>query len=111
MSPIGPVKTRPHQLKWLLLVGVTLLAAFFRLHRINSLPPGDGYDPAFYGLDALAILQGELSIRDVIPFPKTQTGSDPMTQSPTTVDDFQLIELGIGLRPEVRAALVEEEDE
>jgi hypothetical protein len=59
MSPIGPVKTRPHQLKWLLLVGVTLLAAFFRLHRINSLPPGDGYDPAFYGLDALAILQGE----------------------------------------------------
>jgi hypothetical protein len=62
MSPIGQVKTQPHQLEWLLLVGITLLAAFFRLHRINSLPPGDGYDPAFYGLDALAILQGERPI-------------------------------------------------
>ncbi|MDH5374133.1 MAG: aspartate--tRNA ligase, partial [Acidimicrobiia bacterium] len=72
-------------------------------------PPHAGFA---VGIDRLlAILQGELSIRDVIPFPKTQTGSDPMTQSPTTVDDFQLIELGIGLRPEVRAALVEEEDE
>jgi len=42
----------------LLLAAITLLAAFLRLYRIYELPPGDGYDPAFYGLDALEILAG-----------------------------------------------------
>lgn len=66
-------------------------------------PPHAGFA---VGIDRLlAILQGEQSIRDVIPFPKTQTGVDPMTESPKPVDDFQLIELGVSLRPEVRAAL------
>jgi 4-amino-4-deoxy-L-arabinose transferase-like glycosyltransferase len=40
------------------LFAITALAAFFRLYRIASLPPGDGHDPAFYGVDALQILQG-----------------------------------------------------
>lgn len=44
--------------KLLLLVGIVLIAAFLRLYKIDSLPPGDGYDPAYYGLDALAILKG-----------------------------------------------------
>ncbi len=69
-------------------------------------PPHAGFA---VGIDRLlAILQGEQSIRDVIPFPKTQTGTDPLTQSPTPVDDFQLIELGVDLRPDVRAALAGE---
>ena len=34
------------------------LAAFFRLYRIEVLPPGDGHDPAAYGVDALQVLQG-----------------------------------------------------
>jgi 4-amino-4-deoxy-L-arabinose transferase-like glycosyltransferase len=46
-------------LKPLLLIGVVLLAAFLRLYRIDSLPPSAGYDQAEYGLDALAILDGE----------------------------------------------------
>jgi 4-amino-4-deoxy-L-arabinose transferase-like glycosyltransferase len=46
----------------LLLLGVTLLAAFYRLHRIQSLPPGDRYAPAFYGVDALRVLSGERPI-------------------------------------------------
>ncbi|MFW2339491.1 MAG: aspartate--tRNA ligase [Acidimicrobiia bacterium] len=72
-------------------------------------PPHAGFA---VGIDRLlAILQGEQSIRDVIPFPKTQTGTDPLTQSPTEVDDFQLIELGVDLRPEVRAALLGEDQE
>lgn len=72
-------------------------------------PPHAGFA---VGIDRLlAILQGEQSIRDVIPFPKTQTGTDPLTQSPTQVDDFQLIELGVDLRPEVRAALLGEDQE
>jgi aspartyl-tRNA synthetase len=33
----------------------------------------------------------------VIPFPKTQSGVDPMTSAPTWVDDAQLEELGITL--------------
>lgn len=70
-------------------------------------PPHAGFA---VGIDRLlAILRGEQSIRDVIPFPKTQTGTDPLTESPTPVDDFQLMELGVNLRPEVRAALAEPE--
>lgn len=59
-------------------------------------PPHAGFA---LGIDRLlAILQQEGSIRDVIPFPKTQTGIDPMTGSPTPVDERQLAELGIALR-------------
>lgn len=64
-------------------------------------PPHAGFA---LGVDRLlAILQEERSIREVIPFPKTQTGLDPMSGSPTPVDDAQLRELGIDLRPEVKA--------
>jgi 4-amino-4-deoxy-L-arabinose transferase-like glycosyltransferase len=45
--------------KLVALLVITGLAAFFRLYRINSLPPGDRYDPAFYGVDALRVLSGE----------------------------------------------------
>lgn len=42
----------------LLLLLITLLGAFLRLYRLDSLPPGDGYDVAQYGVDALQILNG-----------------------------------------------------
>ena len=49
-----------------------------------------------FGLDRLtAILAGEESIREVIAFPKTQKGSDPMTEAPAPVTGAQLRELGI----------------
>lgn len=69
-------------------------------------PPHAGFA---VGIDRIiAILQNEPNIREVIPFPKTQTGLDPLTETPGPVDDAQLAELGIDLRPEVRAALEEE---
>jgi aspartyl-tRNA synthetase len=64
-------------------------------------PPHAGFA---LGIDRLlAILQQETSIRDVIPFPKTQTGIDPMTGSPTPVDSAQLAELGVELPADLDA--------
>lgn len=65
-------------------------------------PPHAGFAVGIARL--LSILQNEPNIREVIPFPKTQTGIDPLTGSPSPVDDRQLLELGIDLRPEVREA-------
>ena len=60
-------------------------------------PPHGGFA---FGLDRLvAILAGEENIREVIAFPKTQSGSDPMTNSPTTVEAKQLSELGLRVLP------------
>src|SRR5262249_1644722 len=47
-------------------------------------PPHGGFA---FGIDRLvAVLAGEENIREVIAFPKTQSGSDPMTNAPTPVD-------------------------
>jgi aspartyl-tRNA synthetase len=47
----------------------------------------------------VAILAGEENIREVIAFPKTQSGMDPMTNAPTPVDAKQLDDLGIRVLP------------
>ncbi len=53
------------------------------------------------GLDRFVrILLNEGSIRDAIAFPKTQRGQDMMTGAPGIVDEKQLRDLHIRLRPE-----------
>jgi aspartyl-tRNA synthetase len=58
-------------------------------------PPHAGFA---VGLDRfVAILAGEENIREVIAFPKTQSGVDPLTNAPTPIDDRQLQDLGLKL--------------
>ncbi|HVM39262.1 MAG TPA: aspartate--tRNA ligase [Acidimicrobiia bacterium] len=62
-----------------------------------GVPPHAGFA---FGLDRLAmVLAGEQSLRDVIAFPKTQSGSDPLTGAPAPVDDAQLHDLGLRILP------------
>lgn len=74
---------------------------FIRALRFGT-PPHAGFAVGFDRL--MAILVGASSIRDVIPFPKTQRGVDPLTGSPSPVEDSQLAELGLAVLPAVRAA-------
>jgi aspartyl-tRNA synthetase len=60
-------------------------------------PPHAGFA---FGIDRLvALLAGEENIREVIAFPKTQSGLDPLTNAPTEIDARQLTELGLRLAP------------
>ena len=60
-------------------------------------PPHAGFA---FGIDRLvALLAGEENIREVIAFPKTQSGADPLTGAPGPIDALQLRELGLTLPP------------
>jgi aspartyl-tRNA synthetase len=63
-------------------------------------PPHGGFA---FGVDRLvAVLAGEENIREVIAFPKTQSGADLMSGSPRPISERQLSELGIKIVPPPR---------
>jgi aspartyl-tRNA synthetase len=60
-----------------------------------GVPPHGGIA---FGLDRVAaLLAGKDNIREVIAFPKTQSGLDPLTGAPSEVSEEQLRELGLRL--------------
>jgi aspartyl-tRNA synthetase len=64
-------------------------------------PPHAGFA---FGIDRLAaLLLGEENIREVIAYPKTQSGADPLTGAPTPIDDTQLADLGLRVLPPKQA--------
>jgi len=72
----------------------------FLLDAFKFGPPPHG--GIAFGLDRLAMLMtNSESLRDIIAFPKTQKGSDLMTECPTGVSKRQLDELYIQLKPDL----------
>jgi aspartyl-tRNA synthetase len=60
-------------------------------------PPHGGFA---IGMDRfVALLAGEENIREVIAFPKTQSGIDPLTGAPAPADPAALAALGLQVRP------------
>lgn len=74
----------------------------FLLEAFNYGPPPHG--GIALGLDRLcALLAGADSIREVIAFPKTASGGDPLTGAPTPITDAQRKETGVDYKPEATA--------
>ena len=71
----------------------------FLLEAFNYGPPPHG--GIALGLDRLcALLAGAESIREVIAFPKTASGADPLTGAPTPITTAQRRESGVDFKPE-----------
>ncbi len=71
----------------------------FLLEAFQYGPPPHG--GIALGLDRLcALLAGAESIREVIAFPKTASGGDPLTGAPTPITDGQRKEAGVDATPE-----------
>ncbi len=93
------------------LIGLTMEEARAQFgHLVEAFeygaPPHGGIA---WGLDrVIALLAGEPNIREVIAFPKTQTGSDVMASAPSPAREEQLAELHIRLTTAAKQALSDE---
>jgi len=74
----------------------------FLLESFKFGPPPHG--GIALGIDrVLALLTGADSIRDVMAFPKTASGADPLTGAPTPITAAQRKETGVDFKPEAKA--------
>jgi aspartyl-tRNA synthetase len=74
----------------------------FLLNAFDFGPPPHG--GIALGLDRLvALLGGYETIRDVMAFPKTSTGGDPLTGAPTPITAQQRKEAGVDAQPKPKA--------
>ncbi|MEO1166937.1 MAG: amino acid--tRNA ligase-related protein, partial [Chloroflexota bacterium] len=102
------IHDREYQKKIFPLIGQTMEHAMDQFGHIleafeYGVPPHGGIA---WGLDRVcALLAGEPNIREVIAFPKTQTGADAMAGAPSAPEPGQLADLHIQL------AEIEEETE
>jgi len=84
------------------LLGITAAEAEARFGFLldafrHGAPPHAGFA---FGVDRLvALLAGEENIREVIAFPKTQSGTDPLTSAPGPLAPSLLADLGLRLVP------------
>ena len=70
----------------------------FLLEAFQYGPPPHG--GIAFGLDRIcALLAGADSIREVIAFPKTSSGGDPLTSAPTPITAVQRKEAGVDVKP------------
>ncbi|MCJ7595272.1 MAG: aspartate--tRNA ligase [Desulfobacterales bacterium] len=108
-SEIGGGSVRIHALslqkKMFDLMGVSdaqadLKFGFFLEALKYGAPPHAGIALGFDRL--VAIMAGVDSIREVIAFPKTASATCPLTEAPSRVEQGQLDELGLSLKPELR---------
>jgi aspartyl-tRNA synthetase len=81
----------------------------FLLDALRYGPPPHG--GIAFGLDrVVALLSGATSIREVIAFPKTASGGDPLTGAPTPITDAQRADAGVDavLEPDDEAPVANE---
>lgn len=52
-------RATPSRYELLLVIAVTLMAAFFRFYKLGLVPPGFHYDEALEALEAMGVLRGE----------------------------------------------------